>query len=77
MTGNHSLTRESSRFSDFSMNLISIIVSVVPDIELAIKRTSFLGMLFLLQCEQGLSVMESDQSQFLLEITQKLEPVVD
>ena len=53
------------------LDKLVIVVSVIPDIELAVEWVPLLRVLFLLQCEQALPALESVRSQFVFEVTQK------
>lgn len=54
------------------LDILSVIVAVVPDVEFAVKWKAFLFVLFFLHGKEGLTLLDTDRTEFGLKIIQKL-----
>ena len=52
---------------------LAIVVPVVPEIELAVEWQALLLVLLLLECEEGIAVLDANWTKLLLKICEELQ----
>lgn len=61
----------------FFFDVLAVVVTVIPDIEVTIERKTFLGVLFLLYGEESFEFFVGGRAKFLLEVRKKLHRFIN
>jgi hypothetical protein len=55
------------------LDKLLVVVPVVPDVKFAIEGVSLLCVFLLLELKQGLAILQTDRTEFLLQVVEELD----